>query len=371
MEVAMITTTSTSRQARPTVAADTRNRAARTSAYDVVIVGGGAAGLATAASLLRRRPSLKVAIIEPRDKHYYQPGWTLVGGGIFDRTATERPMASVMPAGVSWVRAAVAGFEPEWNRVVLEDRTRVGYRTLVVAPGLELHWAGIEGLPETLGRNGVTSNYLFEMAPYTWELVQRLRAGRALFTQPPMPIKCAGAPQKALYLSCDYWRRRGALPDIAVEFRTAAPVLFGVKEFVPPLMTYIERYGAALHLNAKLTAVDGPAKKAWFEVKGADGAVGTVVTDFDLLHVCPPQRAPGFVRAGPLADAAGWVEVDRKPCGTRAMATSSASGMPARRPAPRRRRRRASRPRWSPRTCLRCWMGEARAPCTTATARAR
>ena len=87
-------------------------------------------------------------------------------------------------------------------------------------------------------------------------------------------------------------------------------MLFGVKEFVPPLMTYIERYGAALHLNAKLTAVDGPAKKAWFEVKGADGAAGTVVTDFDLLHVCPPQRAPGFVRAGPLADAAGWVEVD-------------------------------------------------------------
>jgi sulfide:quinone oxidoreductase len=188
MEEAMITTTSARKRARPVAAAGTRDRA-------------------TAASLLRRRPLLNVAIIEPRDKHYYQPGWTLGGGGIFDRTATERPMASVMPGGVSWVRAAVAGFEPEWNRVVLEDGTRVCYRTLVVAPGLELHWAGIEGLPETLGRNGVTSNYLFEMAPYTWELVQRLRAGRALFTQPPMPIKCAGAPQKALYLACDHWRR--------------------------------------------------------------------------------------------------------------------------------------------------------------------
>jgi sulfide:quinone oxidoreductase len=311
MEVAMITATSPSRQARPAAAVGTRKRAdVARAAHDVVIVGGGAAGVATAASLLRRRPSLDIAIIEPRDKHHYQPGWTLVGGGIFDPTATERPMVSAMPAGVSWVRAAVAGFEPERNRVVLEDGMRVRYRTLIVAPGLELHWAGIEGLPDTLGRNGVTSNYLFDTAPYTWELVQRLRGGRALFTQPPMPIKCAGAPQKALYLACDHWRRRGVLPDIAVEFRTAAPALFGVKEFVPPLMAYIERYGAALHLNANLTAVDGPAKQAWFEVKGADGAVGTVVTDFDLLHVCPPQRSPEFVRAGPLADAAGWVEVD-------------------------------------------------------------
>jgi sulfide:quinone oxidoreductase len=138
--------------------------------HDVVIVGGGSAGIATASSLLRRRPSLKIAVIEPRERHYYQPGWTLVGGGVFDRALTERSMASVMPKGVRWIRGAVAAFEPERNRVVLEDGTRIAYRTLVAAPGIELHWAGVEGLQETLGKNGVTSNYLFEMAPYTWEL---------------------------------------------------------------------------------------------------------------------------------------------------------------------------------------------------------
>ena len=65
--------------------------------YDVVIVGGGAAGIATAASILRRAAHLSLAIVEPADTHYYQPGWTMVGAGIFPAHATARAMASVMP----------------------------------------------------------------------------------------------------------------------------------------------------------------------------------------------------------------------------------------------------------------------------------
>jgi sulfide:quinone oxidoreductase len=276
--------------------------------HEVVIVGGGAGGLATAASLLARRPGLDIAVIEPSETHYYQPGWTLVGGGVFDRAKTEKPMHAVMPEGVRWIHAAVAGFEPERNQVVLEDGGRVGYRTLVAAPGLELHWAGIEGLQETLGKNGVTSNYLFEMAPYTWELVQATREGKALFTQPPMPIKCAGAPQKAAYLACSHWEHEGWLDGLDVEFHTAGGVLFGVKDFVPALMTYVERYGIDVHYSSNLVAVDGPKKTAWFDVT-QDGKTERVQRSFDMLHVCPPQRAPRFVRESPLAAENGWVEV--------------------------------------------------------------
>lgn len=274
-------------------------------AHDVVIVGGGSAGIATAASLLRRRPGLDIVIVEPRDQHFYQPGWTMVGGGIFDPSETCRREADVIPTGATWVKGAVATFDPERNRVALEDGTILAYRMLVVAPGNVLDWKGVDGLEATLGRNGVTSNYSYETAPYTWDLVQGLREGVALFTQPPMPIKCAGAPQKAMYLSCDHWKRTGRLGEIEVAFHNAGAVLFGVKEYVPPLMRYVDDYGIDLQLESKLIAVDGPARRATFATKA-----GEITREFDMLHVCPPQRAPEFLARSPLADQAGYTEVD-------------------------------------------------------------
>jgi sulfide:quinone oxidoreductase len=281
-----------------------------TISHDVIIIGGGAAGISTAASILKRRGGVKIAIVEPRTEHYYQPGWTLVGGGVFKREQTERQMAGLMPKGVEWIRAACAAFDPKSNQVILEDGARVGYKILVVAPGLKLNWDGIEGLKDTLGKNGVTSNYLFDMAPYTWELVQSLKGGRALFTQPPMPIKCAGAPQKAMYLACDAWKRSGALADIDVNFHNAGGVIFGVKEYVPVLMKYVDQYGINLNFGETLVAVDGPAKKAWFDVKDADGAVTREERTFDMMHVCPPQCSLDFIANSPLANEAGWVDVD-------------------------------------------------------------
>ncbi|WP_460136309.1 bifunctional protein tyrosine phosphatase family protein/NAD(P)/FAD-dependent oxidoreductase [Pseudomonas sp. S1_E04] len=276
----------------------------------VVIIGGGAAGIATASSLLARAPGLDVAIIDPADVHYYQPGWTLVGAGVFDAARTARTMGTTLPRGVHWIKSAVAAFEPERNAVILDGCRVVKYEQLIVCPGLKLDWHAIEGLSDTLGRNGVTSNYLYHLAPYTWEQVQQLRGGRALFTQPPMPIKCAGAPQKAMYLSADHWKRTGVLDKVEIEFCSAGAVLFGVPEYVPALMQYITAYGIDLNFGHTLTQVDGPARTATFKRVNADGSCQVVTRDFDLLHVVPPQVAPDFVRISPLADAAGWVDVN-------------------------------------------------------------
>ncbi len=277
--------------------------------YSVVVVGAGAAGISVASSLLSREPHLDIVIIDPADTHYYQPGWTMVGGGIFKPQVTARPMTSVIPAKVKWMKAAVAGFDPEHNQVILEGCQPIQYKALVVCPGLKLNWHGIEGLVETLGKNGVTSNYRYDLAPYTWELVQQLNGGKAIFTQPPMPIKCAGAPQKAMYLSADYWLKQGKLKDISIHFYNTGSVLFGVKEYVPALMQYVEKYGSELHFNHQLVKVDGPAKKAWFKVLNNENAA-LVETNFDMLHVVPPQQAPDFIRASILTDEAGWVSVN-------------------------------------------------------------
>ena len=179
----------------PTDVADAR--------HDIVIVGGGAAGIAVASSLLSRDAGLDVAIIDPADIHYYQPGWTMVGGGVFGAETTVKTMGSLIPKGVHWIKAGVAAFEPKDHAVILDGCRVVKYRRLIVCPGLKLDWHAVDGLVDTLGRNGVTSNYRYDLAPYTWKLVQGLTSGRALFTQPPMPIKCAGAPAKG-----DVSRRR-------------------------------------------------------------------------------------------------------------------------------------------------------------------
>ncbi|KXS36697.1 MAG: sulfide-quinone reductase [Halomonadaceae bacterium T82-2] len=277
--------------------------------HDVLIIGGGAGGIALAASLHKRRAELDIAIIDPADHHDYQPGQTMVGGGIFQAAQIRRPMGDVMPAFVHWYAQAAEAIDPEARRVTLDDGRALDYRALVVAPGLVLDWGAIEGLEATLGENGVTSNYRYDLAPYTWSLVESLSSGRALFTQPPMPIKCAGAPQKAMYLACDAWRRRGVLDNIDVSFHNAGGALFGVADYVPALQEYVSRYGIDLCFQQTLKAVDGPARKALFRVQSEAGE-DEVEVAFDMLHVVPPQRAPELVSRSVLANDAGWLDLD-------------------------------------------------------------
>lgn len=279
--------------------------------FDVVIAGGGAAGIGLAASLRSRNSQLQIAIIEPSDVHYYQPSWTLVGGGAFDVRNSRRMTSQLIPNGVTWIRDSIGSFDPDKNEIVLTQGNPVHYQYLAVATGLKSNWAAIPGLLETLGKNGVTSNYSFDFAPYTWELVQKLKTGKAIFTQPPMPIKCPGAPQKAMYLSCYEWEKQGCLKNIDVELNNAGAALFGVSDFVPPLMEYVNKYKATLQFNSTLISVNGPAKTATFSVKDSDGNVTQIEKAFDMLHAVPPQGPQDCLKGSPIANADGWVEVDQ------------------------------------------------------------
>src|SRR5690606_9383338 len=278
--------------------------------HSVVIVGGGTAGISVAAKLRRTQPELDVAIVEPAQFHYYQPAWTLMGGGAYKDKATTLTLSSVLPAGMVHIEQAVAEVRADDNQLLLGNGDVIGYDQLVLAAGIQINWVAIKGLPETLGINGVTSNYRYDLAPYTWELVQQFKGGTAIFTQPAGAVKCPGAPQKALYLSADYWRQQGVQVN-SLQFRTGAPAVFGVPFYAKALNQIMASYEADARFTQVLVEVRGEEKIAVFETS-KDGEKVREEVAFDLLHVVPPQSAPDFIRTSALANAEGWLDVNQQ-----------------------------------------------------------
>jgi sulfide:quinone oxidoreductase len=276
--------------------------------HQILIAGGGAAGITAAAQLRRARPSLDVAILEPSGEHYYQPGWTLVGGGVFSLEETRRAEGDLIPSGVTWIREAVAGFDPEHNTVTTASGQALSYDVLIVATGLKLCWDRIEGLVEALGQGGVCSNYSKDFAPYTWEAIQAFKGGSAVFTCAPMPIKCPGAPQKIAYLADEVFKKKRL--NAKVMYATATPGIFGIPTYAAPLREVVQRKGIDARYNHVLTAVRAAQKEAVFQVTEGETSREEVIS-YDLLHVTPPMAAPDAVATSPLANGAGFVEVDQ------------------------------------------------------------
>lgn len=276
--------------------------------HQVVIVGGGTAGITVAARLRRADARLDLAIIEPSDKHYYQPLWTLVGGGVFPKEASVRAEADYIPPRASWIRSAVVSFDPADNAIVLSDGRRIGYEWLVVAPGIQIEWHRIQGLPEALGKDGVCSNYSYQHVDYTWECIRTFRGGQALFTMPNTAVKCGGAPQKIMYLAADYFRRSGVLPQSKLIYASAGAKIFAVPKYAATLEKVVARYGIETRFRHNLTAIRPQSREAVFEHLDTHESV---VLRYDLIHVTPPMAPPDCVRNSPLADANGWCEVDK------------------------------------------------------------
>ena len=281
-----------------------------TAKHQVVIVGGGTAGITVAARLLRKGYT-DVAVIEPSDRHYYQPLWTLVGGGQADASSTERPEASVMPKNATWIRKAASAFDPDNNTVTCADGSVYGYDVLVVAPGLQLDFDATEGLSQTLGREGVSSNYRFDLAPRTWDFIRGMRSGTAVFTMPTGPVKCAGAGQKIAYLAADHWRREGVLRNIDIHLVAPGPRIFGIPAIADSLDKVIAGYGITLHTESEVRTVDAGSRKVVVTGIGPSGS--DMMLPYDMLHVVPRQSAPDWIKSSPLStgDASGFVEIDK------------------------------------------------------------
>ena len=276
--------------------------------HDVLIIGGGTAGITVAAQLLQQEAAPKVTIVDPSKTHDYQPIWTLVGGGVFPREVSRRAMADVMPRGVSWIRDRVTTFNPEKNEVQTEGGKQLIYNELIVAPGIQLNWDAVKGLPDAINKGGVCSNYGYDKVPYTWETIQAFQGGNAVFTFPATPIKCAGAPQKIMYLAEETFRRRGIREQANVIYASATAGIFGIPKYAQALNKIVDARDIQTQFSKNLVEVRPDTREAVFhDVDGAE----ELVLKYEMMHVTPPQSAPDFIRRSPLADEAGWVDVDK------------------------------------------------------------
>ena len=278
--------------------------------HQVLIIGGGTAGLTVAAQLRNRPNPPDVAIIEPSDKHYYQPLWTLVGGGVFPREDSERNEADFIPPGVTWIRDAVASIEHEAQSVTTRGGRKVGYDWLVVAAGVQLDWGKIPGLVESVGKpgTGVVSNYSYETVASTWDAIRNFKGGTAIFTEPKTPVKCGGAPQKIMYLADEAFRRAGVRDRSRVLFINAKAVNFTAPKYAKALMAICNERGLEVQLEKDLIALNPATRHALFRT--TDGT--EEVMHYDLIHVTPPMSAPDFIKHSALPNADGWVEVDKE-----------------------------------------------------------
>ncbi len=278
--------------------------------YQVVVVGAGSAGLTVASQLMNTPNPPEVAIIDPAEKHYYQPLWTLIGAGVFPKEESERDQEAFIPYGATWIKAPVASFQPRQNALTLANGDQVTYDALVVAAGIQIDWSKIPGLEESVGKpgTGVVSNYSYETVASTWEAIRSLKEGNAIFTHPSTPIKCGGAPLKICFLAEEHWSKSGVRNQINVKFVKGGPGIFAVKKYADSLTKVADRKGIERVWNNELIALRPEQKEAVF--KHLETGKETVMP-YGMIHVTPPMSAPAFIAESLLAAESGWVEVDK------------------------------------------------------------
>ena len=288
--------------------------------YQVLIIGGGTAGIMVAAQMLNRNKNLNIGLIEPADTHYYQPAWTLVGAGTYSYEKTAKPMASVIPAGIEWIKDSATGFNCNENEVSTAQNGTFTYDYLVVAPGLTYDYSLVPGLGDAIDSGVVCSNYTDPK--HTWNVLKNFKGGTALFTQPTTPIKCGGAPQKIMYLAESHFRKSGVRKKTNVVFATNGGVIFGVTPIKETLMNVNKRKDINLRFGRQLKKIDAENRIAWYALGDNQSEVNhknievskdgdLVGIHYDMLHTAPPSVAPQFIRNSSLVNDAGWVDVDQ------------------------------------------------------------
>jgi sulfide:quinone oxidoreductase len=292
-------------------------RAAIKTSARIVIAGSGLGGIAVANRLSKLLDGARITIVDRKEEHNYQPGYTLVATGVWPVDKVRDRNADYQPAGVEWVKDMVAGFDPAANTVVTAGGQRIPYDFLVVATGVHLDYAQIEGMDVgAIGSNGLASVYPSpQAAQATWAAMQAFtgKGGNAVMTLPATPLKCAGAPLKMSFMLRDRLLKAGTLGASKISFQSALGNVFGVKVVNDNVLERWKALGIDVDYSRKLAAIDIGARRATFV--SPEGEKQEM--PYDFIHVVPPMRAPDAVKnsdlawkEGPFA-AGGWLEVDK------------------------------------------------------------
>ena len=282
----------------------------------IVIVGAGAAGLTMASQLTSRLDGAKITLIDARKAHYYQPGFTLVAGGIKPKNYPISKTVDYIPQGVELVEENIVEFDPEGNRVVTDSGKSYAYDFLIVATGLKLDYASIDGMDETLlGKNGLGSIYHSpEGAFATWKIMSAFadKGGVGVFLRPNTEMKCSGAPLKYTFITDDYLRRRGNRSKAKIIYNANNDALFSVPIVSEKARMLFQQRNVQTNYNRILQSIDPGRRIATFSTPQ-----GAVELQYDFINIIPPMRASDAVRSSPLAwqssifAADGWMEVDK------------------------------------------------------------
>lgn len=290
----------------------------------IVIVGGGAAGISMAARLTRWLDTPDITLIDPSDKQFYQPGFTLIASGVYQPDDVWKKQEDCMPDGIKWIKDSVTAIDPVWNQVETKGNGKISYDFLVLTPGLQINWNQVEGMSyEQLGTGNAHCIYDFYGAQKTWKAMQEFtkKGGHGVYTDTYTKHKCGGAPKKICLLTDDYARKHNTRESLQLDYFTAEKDLYDVKFFTPRLKEIYNERNVPIHLNTRLKGIDTAAKQVHFErieKKGEEKIVTPFVEDYDFLHFTPPMSAPDFVKEaglgfseGSLAEG-GWVMVDKE-----------------------------------------------------------
>ncbi|SNT69624.1 NAD(P)/FAD-dependent oxidoreductase [Psychrobacter sp. LV10R520-6] len=281
---------------------------------NIVIVGAGIAGLAVANRLSRQLPNAKLTILDSRQAHYYQPGYTLLATGVWNNTdKVTDSNADLIPSSIAWVQENAREFLPDSNQVITDSGKKINYDYLVIATGLRLGFEQIEGLSiEDLGTDGIGSVYPSpEIALKTWHQIDsfRQKGGRAVMTLAHTDMKCAGAPLKMTFMLHDRLIQAGTRKDSDIQFFSPHKTVFSVPAVNENILSRWAAYDPPIGTNfeQRLTAIDKGAKVAYFtNEQGTQSR-----QDYDFIHVVPPMFAVDSVLNSPLANKKGWLDVDK------------------------------------------------------------